>query len=156
MLWRDTPGGLVVGALLVCSAGAGACAKVPPPSTSPPAAPANTTQPRGQNLGGLYFDPKGADFTSWINRFKDEVYRNWIVPQAALFGEKAGHVDLELTVERDGKMSSLRLLRSSGTPSLDRAAESALSASRFLKLPQDYGPTRVTMQVSFYYNTAPK
>ena len=40
----------------------------------------------GQNIGGLYFDPQGADFTLWINTFKNEVYRNWIVPQAAQFG----------------------------------------------------------------------
>ena len=110
----------------------------------------------GQNLGGLYFDPQGADFTLWINRFKDEVYRNWIVPQAALFGAARGHVDFEFSVERNGSMSALRLLKSSGTPSLDRAAQNALTGSRLLPLPDDYGPPRVTMQVSFYYNEAPQ
>ncbi len=110
----------------------------------------------GQNLGGLYFDPQGADFTLWISRFKDEVYRNWIVPQAALFGAARGHVDFEFTVERDGTMSALRLLKSSGTASLDRAAQNALSSSRMLPLPDDYGPPRVTMNVSFYYNEAPQ
>jgi len=111
---------------------------------------------RGQNLGGLYFDPQGADFTLWINRFKDEVYRNWIVPQAALFGASRGHVDFEFTVERDGTMSSLRLVKSSGTASLDRAAQNALTSSRLLPLPDDYGPPRVTMNVSFFYNEAPQ
>jgi protein TonB len=110
----------------------------------------------GQNLAGLNFDPQGADFTLWINRFKDEVYRNWIVPQAALFGAVRGHVDFEFVVERDGTMSSLRLLKSSGTASLDRAAQNALSSSRLLPLPDDYGPPRVTMQVSFHYNEAPQ
>jgi protein TonB len=110
----------------------------------------------GQNLGGLYFDPQGADFTLWINRFKDEVYRNWIVPQAALFGAARGHVDFEFTVERNGSMSALRLVKSSGTASLDRAAQNALSSSRLLALPDDYGPPRVTMTVSFFYNEAPQ
>ena len=110
----------------------------------------------GQNMGGLYFDPQGADFTLWINRFKDEVYRNWIVPQAALFGAARGHVDFEFTVERDGSVSALRLLKSSGTTSLDRAAQNALSSSRLLPLPDDYGPPRVTMTVSFFYNEAPQ
>jgi len=109
----------------------------------------------GQNLGGLYFDPQGADFTLWVNRFKDEVYRNWIVPQAALFGAARGHVDFEFTVERNGTMSALRLLKSSGTASLDKAAQFALENSRLLPLPDDYGPPRVTMQVAFYYNEAP-
>ena len=109
----------------------------------------------GQNLGGLYFDPQGADFTLWINTFKNEVYRNWIVPQAALFGFR-GHVDFEFTVERNGSMSGLRMLKSSGTTSLDRAAQNALTGSRFLPLPDDYGPPRVTMQVTFFYNEAPR
>ena len=109
----------------------------------------------GQNLGGLYFDPQGADFTLWINTFKNEVYRNWIVPQTALFGF-SGHVDFEFTVERNGSMSGMRMLKSSGTTSLDRAAQNALTGSRFLPLPDDYGPPRVTMQVTFFYNEAPR
>ncbi len=110
----------------------------------------------GQNKSdGLNFDPQGADFTLWINTFKNEVYRNWIVPQAALFGFR-GHVDFEFTVERNGSMSALRMLKSSGTASLDRAAQYALTGSRFLPLPDDYGPPRVTMQVTFFYNEAPQ
>jgi TonB family protein len=110
----------------------------------------------GQNLSGLQFDPQGADFTLWVNTFKNEVYRNWIVPQAALFGSARGHVDFEFTVERNGSMSALRMLKSSGTTSLDKAAEFALRGSTFLPLPDDYGPPRVTMQVTFVYNEAPQ
>ncbi|HXK10332.1 MAG TPA: TonB family protein [Vicinamibacteria bacterium] len=110
----------------------------------------------GQNLSGLYFDPQGADFTLWINHFKNEVYRNWIVPQAAQFGSARGHVDFEFTVERNGSMSTLRMEKSSGTPSLDKAAQFALTSSRWLPLPDDYGPPRVTMHVTFFYNEAPQ
>jgi protein TonB len=110
----------------------------------------------GQQMGALFFDPQGADFTLWINRFKDEVYRNWNIPEAANLGAARGHVDFEFVVERDGTMSSLRMLKSSGTNSLDRAAEFALRGSRMLPLPDDYGPARVTMQVSFHYNDYPQ
>jgi len=48
------------------------------------------------------------------------------------------------------------MLKSSGTNSLDRAAEFALRGSRLLPLPDDYGPARVTMQVSFHYNDYPQ
>ena len=109
----------------------------------------------GQALDGLRFDPRGADFTIWINHFKNQVYRNWNVPQSVLLGYR-GHVDFEFTLERDGSMSALRLLKSSGTSSLDRAARNALTASSFMALPDDYGPPRVTMQVTFYYNEAPQ
>jgi TonB family protein len=84
-----------------------------------------------------------------------EVYRNWIVPQAALLGYR-GHVDFEFTVERNGSMSALRILMSSGRASFDKAARGALTASRFLSLPDDYGPPRVTMRVTFFYNERPE
>jgi TonB family protein len=109
----------------------------------------------GQQMGPLFFDPEGADFTVWLNHFKNEVYRNWIVPQPAIMGFR-GHVDLEFTVERSGQMSSLRMLKSAGTPALDRAAQNALLGSRFLPLPADYAPPRVTMQVTFFYNESPR
>jgi protein TonB len=104
----------------------------------------------GQNLYGLRFDPRGADFTVWVNDFKNQVYRNWIVPQAAYLGY-GGHADFQFVIERDGSMSSLRLLKSSGTPSLDKAARFALESSRFMRLPDDYGPARIKMQVAFHY-----
>ena len=109
----------------------------------------------GRQMGPLFFDPEGADFTVWINQFKNEVYRNWIVPQAALLGF-GGHVDLEFSVERDGTLTDLKMLKSSGTPALDRAAANALMGSRLLPLPRDFGPPRVTMQVTFFYNQGPQ
>jgi len=108
----------------------------------------------GQQMGPLFFDPEGADFTAWINHFKNEVYRNWIVPQPALLGLK-GRVDLSFTVERDGRVSDTHLLRGSGTPAFDRAAQNALVASRFQPLPADFAPPSVTIQVTFFYNEGP-
>ena len=105
----------------------------------------------GREMGPLFFDPEGADFTSWINHFKNEVYRNWIVPQAAQFGYSRGHVDIQFTVERNGTLSQLEILKSSGTPALDRAAANALRGARLLPLPNDFGPARVTIQVTFDY-----
>ncbi|HET8647790.1 MAG TPA: energy transducer TonB [Vicinamibacteria bacterium] len=105
----------------------------------------------GIQVGSIFFDPQGADFTGWINHFKNEVYRNWIVPEAARFGYAGGHVDFEFWVERDGRLTGLRLLKSSGTRSLDRAAQNGLTGSRLLPLPDDYGPDRVRFEVSFSY-----
>lgn len=114
--------------------------------------PAGTTV---QQIGPFSFDPQGADFTLWLNHFKNEIYRNWIVPQPALFGMR-GHVDLEFTVERDGTLTGLRMLKASGTPALDRAAQNALLGSRALPLPADYAPQRLQMQVVFFYNEGPQ
>jgi outer membrane biosynthesis protein TonB len=46
--------------------------------------------------------------------------------------------------------------KSSGTESLDRAARNALTSSRFMPLPEDYEPPRVTMWVTFHDGKPPK
>jgi TonB family protein len=108
----------------------------------------------GQQVGPLFFDPAGADFTVWVNHFKDEVYRNWIVPQSVIMGQH-GRVDLQMVVNRAGKIADLQMQHSSGTAALDRAAQNALLSSQLLPLPSDYGPPDVTMRISFLYNTRP-
>jgi TonB family protein len=106
-------------------------------------------------VGPLFFDPQGADFTAWVNHFKNEVYRNWIVPQSALLGLKGGRVDIEFRVARDGRLVGLRLVGSSGTGALDRSARNALMGSRLLPLPSAFGPDEVAMSISFFYNERP-
>jgi TonB family protein len=105
----------------------------------------------GQQMGGLFFDPQGADFTAWINHLRNEVYRNWVVPQAVLLGF-SGQVDIEFTVSRNGTLHDLRILTSTGTAALDRAAANALLGSRLLPLPADYAPPEVTIKATFIYN----
>ena len=104
----------------------------------------------GYQMGPLFFDPEGADFTRWINHFKGEVYRNWIIPEPARLGVR-GQVGIEFTVERGGKITRIAMLSSSGMPALDRAASNALQGSDLLPLPEDYPAGSVTMRVTFVY-----
>ena len=119
------------------------------------AGPRGTASGTGQQMGPLFFAPEGADFTVWLDHFKNEIYRNWMIPQAVLLGIR-GHVDLEFTVERDGSVTGLKLVKSVGNPALDKAAANAILAGRFLPLPSDFAPPRVTIQVSFYYGEGPQ
>jgi len=153
-------GEVATGLLLASFPGAVGCSRNTPPAMPPDTSPkASQTAPSVpdavRNLSGLRFDPRGADFTLWINTFKNEVYRNWVAPQEALSGVR-GHVCIEFTVGRDGSISSLKVLISSGTASLDRAAQNALSRSHFRPLPGDYSPPRLTIQVTLYYNESPR
>lgn len=107
----------------------------------------------GHQMGPLFFDPQGADFTQWYNHFRTDVYRNWIVPYAVLM--YGGEVQFEMTVERDGRVSRLHMVQSTGNAALDRSAQNALIASRFLPLPADFGPPSVLMRVSFIYSARP-
>jgi TonB family protein len=105
----------------------------------------------GGQMGPLFFDPQGADFTEWAQRFKNEVYRNWIVPPAAIMGWGGGEVQFQFVVDRSGAVSDVTVVSSSGIAAYDRAARNALLASRLLSLPADYAPATLTINVIFGY-----
>ncbi len=102
------------------------------------------------STGPLAFDPEGADFTVWVNHWKNETYRNWIIPASVQFGV-GGVVELAFTVDRAGKLVSLVLLSGSGFAALDRAAANALLGGRNLPLPADYPNPEITFRVRFHY-----
>jgi TonB family protein len=107
----------------------------------------------GQQIGDLFFDPQGADFTAWANHFRTEVYRNWIVPQIAMV-EGDVHVDISMVVRRDGSIERLAIVKGTGNAPLDRAAANALLSARLRPLPDDYRPDRLPLEVSFHYRVA--
>ena len=130
-------------------------------SVAAPPAPASAAGPvigeeSGSRMGGLRFDTQGADFAAWVEHFEGAVHQQWRVPDAAVSGAVGGKVDFEFVVERDGSMSAIRMLKSSGTTSLDRAAANALANSRFLPLPEGYPGQNVMMQVTFTYGAGLK
>jgi TonB family protein len=100
--------------------------------------------PNGQGLdiSGLHFDPQGADFSVWLSHFGDELRRNFIAPQTLYLGFK-GRVVVQFVVERGGEISSMQVVESSRTSSIDRSVTNALSSSRLMALPGDYRPPRV-------------
>lgn len=104
-----------------------------------------------RDISGLQYDPQGADFTLWISHLADEWRRNFVPPQTAYLGFK-GRVVIRFVVERDGRVSALETVQSAGTVSLDRAVANAISASRYLPLPSDYRPARITFHLIVDFN----
>jgi TonB family protein len=100
----------------------------------------------------IQFDTRGIDFGPWVRRFTAQVYRNWIIPQAAMIDR--GHVVLQFKVHRDGRITDLRVVQPSHNPAFNRAAYNAISTSNPLEpLPPEY-PLAVIdpFIVTFYYN----
>lgn len=110
-----------------------------PAAATPAALTVEVSDPR--------FDAKGADFGEWIVQFKKSVLERWRRPDAAA-STAGGSTELDFVVERNGSLSAFRQLRSSGTRALDRAAEDALTGSRFLPLPEAYPGANVIMKVT--------
>lgn len=100
----------------------------------------------------IQFDPKGVDFGPWLRRFRAQVYRNWLIPQAAMV--MRGHVVIQMIVRRDGTLTDFRIVRPSGIDAFDTAALNALRlSSPTMQLPEEYPGSGIDpFTVIFYYN----
>jgi TonB family protein len=100
----------------------------------------------------IQFDSKGVDFGAWLRRFKAQVTRNWLIPQAAMVMH--GHVAIQMSILRNGAIVNPHIVQGSGIEAFDSAALSALKLSNpTMKLPEAYpGEALDPFTVTFFYN----
>ena len=103
-------------------------------------------------------DTRGVDFGPYLARIVYIVRRNWIsvMPESARLGEK-GRVGIVFEILKDGSVPQLRLVASSGSDPLDRAAVTGIHASiPFPPLPQEFTGNHLILQFIFLYNIVPQ
>lgn len=99
----------------------------------------------------ISFDSKGVDFGWWLRRFVAQVKTNWFVPQMAQI--TPGRVVITFNVHRNGFITDIEVLRTSGHRALDLAATNALRASSpTVPLPAEYPDDKAFFTVTFIYN----
>jgi len=99
-------------------------------------------------------DTRGVDFGPYLARVVFNVRRNWysMIPVAARLGQK-GRVAIIFEILKDGSVPELRLVGSSGSDALDRAAVGAIRASNpFPPLPEEFTGNHLVLQFIFLYN----
>jgi TonB family protein len=99
-------------------------------------------------------DTRGVDFGPYLARIVYIVRRNWlsVIPESARLGEK-GRVGVVFEILKDGSVPQLRLVASSGSDPLDRAAVTGIHASiPFPPLPQEFTGEHLVLQFIFLYN----
>jgi TonB family protein len=97
------------------------------------------------------------DFGPYLARIVYIVRRNWysVIPESARLGEK-GRVGIVFEILKDGSVPQLRLVASSGSDPLDRAALAGIRASiPFPPLPEEFTGNHLVLQFIFLYNLAP-
>ena len=102
-------------------------------------------------------DTHGYDFGPYLNQVVTRVRASWytLIPEAARLGAK-GRVVVVFDIDRDGKVSDLRVVTGSGFEPLDQASRGAVATSNpFAKLPTDFSGDLLTLQFSFSYNVKP-
>jgi TonB family protein len=108
------------------------------------------------SIGGaqILSDTQGVDFGPYLARVVFSVRRNWysVIPISAQMGQK-GRVAIVFEIIKDGSVPQLRLVGSSGSEPLDRAALSAINMSNpFPHLPNDFTGNHLILQFIFLYN----
>src|SRR5918996_6086090 len=68
-------------------------------------------------------------FVTYFNRIKQSIESQWEYPELALRYGLQGKLSLEFTIAKDGQLTQLRMLRSSGSQLLDEEAIRAIKAA---------------------------
>jgi len=106
---------------------------------------------QAQQGADIQFDSKGVDFGPWLRRFKAQVEKNWWVPEAAWFLK--GHVVIQFYVERDGRITDLKIVEPSTVEAFNGPALNSLRMSNpTMPLPTEYPSDRAFFTVTFHYN----
>jgi TonB family protein len=102
-------------------------------------------------------DTRGVDFGPYLARVVYIVRRNWysVIPESARLGER-GRVGIVFEILKDGSVPQLRLVASSGSDPLDRAALAGIHTSiPFPPLPEEFTGNHLVLQFIFLYNLSP-
>lgn len=99
----------------------------------------------------ISFDSKGVDFGWWLRRFVAHVKSNWFIPQMAQI--TPGRVVITFNVHKNGFITDIEVIKSSGHRALDSAAVNALrTSSPTVALPPEYPDDKAFFTVTFLYN----
>ena len=108
----------------------------------------------GQFGEGIQFDTKGVEFGPWVRRFLAQVRRNWFIPPAAM--SLKGHVSVSFTVHKDGSITDVAVVRTTGVEAFSTSTFNAIAASNpTVPLPPEYPEEKAPITITFYYNEAP-
>jgi len=101
-------------------------------------------------------DTMGVDFGPYLQRVIYAVKMHWynLIPESARPPiMKKGKLAIEFSILKDGRISGLRLVASSGDNALDRAARGGITDSvPFQPLPAQFNGQYLELRFKFYYN----
>jgi len=109
-----------------------------------------------RNALEILSDTQGVDFGSYLSKVLPIIRQNWygLIPNVATRPQmKQGTTSVEFTILKNGKVSSPKVLETSGDIHLHRAALAAVSASSPLPpLPEQFRGESLALRFHFVYN----
>lgn len=91
-------------------------------------------------------------YISYFTGLRKQIEMVWIYPAEAARRGLQGAVQLEMVIEKDGQVSKVRIVQSSGYSTLDENMMKTIKlASPFAPLPKNWGKQRLVVTGSFHY-----
>jgi len=90
-------------------------------------------------------------YQSYFYKFARRLYQVWLYPRAAAYRGEHGTVRIKFSIARDGMISGIKVVKSSGYPDLDREAVQALKKTAGVPLPPSYELNFLRVDAYFQY-----
>ncbi len=101
----------------------------------------------------ITFDTKEFKYETYMMRLKDRIEGIWRYPPDAAMRGIYGDLYIRFTIKKNGRLSDVALVRTSGHRSLDQAAIQALKdAEPYWPLPDEWGKDALTITGHFVYS----
>jgi TonB family protein len=130
--------------------------RVSPAATNSSAATPAQSHPVSQGPVDVLSDTRGVDFGPYLARVLTTIREHWgrVIPDVAKGPiAKRGTVLVGFRIMKDGAITDLHFVQSSGDRALDQAALEGIAQSNpFQPLPLKFPCQYVTLQYHFYYN----
>lgn len=91
-------------------------------------------------------------YIGYFTNLRKQIEMTWVYPSYAAKNGKQGNVFLEFTIAKNGHVSNVKVLRSSGYRILDESIVQAINeASPFAPLPKSFNKKKLTITGNFSY-----
>ena len=112
--------------------------------------------PKGEKGKTLQLNTSELKYQRYLLAMKEAIERKWEYPSAAAANGWQGALRINFTINRDGTVRDIRILKSSDYPVLDDAAVTALKlAAPFPPFPSDFTINEINIKGTFEYNIMP-
>lgn len=104
---------------------------------------------KGKNVT---FDAPELHHRGYMRRLKDKIESTWRYPEGAARRRISGDLYITFSINRDGRLGEVKLIKTSGYRDLDEAAMEALKdAAPYWPLPDDWEGDELTIKGHFIY-----
>lgn len=111
-----------------------------------------TAAPKGEKGKTLQLNTSELRYQKYLINMKSRIESRWDYPDSAARNGWQGVLRLDFSINKDGTLKDVTLVKSSNYPALDDAAVTALRlASPFPPFPDDFGIEEINIKGSFEY-----